>query len=115
MLIQRSLVALAVAGALLPAQVSAFDFRDANSGIEVLFDLEAAYGLRMRTEDTDQQLVSPAHGGQRLDYGRSGNLDDGTLNYDKGELVSNMFRATGELTVGWRNFGLFLRGYAFYD
>ena len=115
MLIQRSLVALAVAGALLPTQVSAFDFRDANSGIEVLFDLEAAYGLRMRTEDTDQELVSPAHGGERLAYGRSGNLDDGTLNYDKGELVSNMFRATGELTVGWRNFGLFLRGYAFYD
>ena len=69
----------------------------------------------MRTEDTDPQLVSPAHGGARLDYGRSGNLDDGTLNYDKGDLTSNMFRATGELTLGWKNFGLFVRGYAFYD
>ena len=110
MLIQRSLAALVLVGGLLPTQLAAFDFRDANSGIEVLFDLEAAYGLRLRTEDTDQELVSPAHGGERLAYGRSGNLDDGNLNYDEGDLVSNMFRATGELTLGWRNFGLFLRG-----
>ncbi|MEP5568864.1 MAG: DUF1302 domain-containing protein [Halioglobus sp.] len=99
----------------LPAATFAIDFRDPNTGIEVLLDIEAAYGLRLRTEDTDPELVSPAHGGSRLAWGRSGNLDDGTLNYDKGELVSNMFRATGELTLGWRNFGLFLRGYAFYD
>ncbi|ARN74274.1 DUF1302 domain-containing protein [Oceanicoccus sagamiensis] len=99
----------------LPMNAAAFDYRDADTGIEVLFDFEAAYGFRMRTEDTDLSLVSPAHGGTRLAAGRSGNLDDGTLNYDKGELVSNMFRATGELTVGWRNLGLFIRGYAFYD
>jgi hypothetical protein len=115
MLIPRMLPALILSGGMLPTQLAAFDFRDPNSGVEVLFDLEAAYGLRLRTEDTDPKLVSPAHGGERLEYGRSGNLDDGTLNYDKGELVSNMFRATGELTLGWRNFGLFLRGYAFYD
>ena len=114
-LIQRSLAALILAGGLLPTQVAALDYRDPDTGIEVLFDIELAYGLRLRTEDTDQQLVSPAHGGDRVAYGRSGNLDDGTLNYDKGDLTSNMARATGELTVGWRNFGIFMRGYAFYD
>ncbi|MEP1470822.1 MAG: DUF1302 domain-containing protein [Halieaceae bacterium] len=93
----------------------AWDFRDESTGIEGLIDLELAYGLRMRTEDIDPELVSPAHGGKRLAYGRSGNLDDGNLNYDKGDLVSNMFRATGEVTLGWRNFGLFARAYAFYD
>ena len=115
MLAQRSIAAIILAGGLLPTQTAAFDYRHPNTGIDLLFDLEAAYGLRLRTEDTDERLVSPAHGGDRTSYGRSGNLDDGTLNYDKGDLVSNMVRATGELTLGWRDFGLFVRGYAFYD
>ncbi|MEH6586292.1 MAG: DUF1302 domain-containing protein [Halioglobus sp.] len=106
---------LVLASLLVSMGAAALDFREPNTGVEVVLDVEAAYGLRLRTEDTDPELVSPAHGGSRLEYGRSGNLDDGTLNYDKGELVSNMFRATGELTLSWRNFGLFMRGYAFYD
>jgi Protein of unknown function (DUF1302) len=114
-MIQRTFLCSMFVCTLLPATVAAFDYRDANSGIEVLLDVELAYGLRMRTEDVDPKLVSPAHGGARLEYGRSGNLDDGNLNYDKGDLASNVFRATGELTLGWKNFGLFVRGYAFYD
>lgn len=42
-------------------------------------------------------------------------LDDGNLNYDEDDLVSNMVRTTGELTVRLGNFGAFVRGYAFYD
>ncbi|MEH6569056.1 MAG: DUF1302 domain-containing protein [Halioglobus sp.] len=114
-MIERTLACCIFAGTLFSTAAAAFDYRNADTGIEVLLDVEVAYGLRMRTEDTDQELVSPAHGGTRLDYGRSGNLDDGNLNYDKGDLTSNMFRATGELTLGWKNFGLFVRGYAFYD
>jgi hypothetical protein len=114
MRIQRSL-AFTLALGLMPAMAQAFDFRDSDTGIEALVDIEVAYGLRLRTENTDQKLVSPAHGGDRVSAGRSGNLDDGNLNYDKGDLASNMFRATGELTLAWKNFGAFVRGYAFYD
>jgi len=113
--LQRSLAALILAGGLLPTQAAALNYRDPKTGIDVLASVTVAYGLRMRTEDTDEHLVSPAHGGKPSSFGSNGNLDDGTLNYDKGDLVSNMVRASGELTLGWRNFGVFLRGYAFYD
>ncbi len=115
MTIQHPLTVLMLFSGLLPTMAAAFDYRDPSSGVAVLFALAVAYGLRMRTEDVDQDLISPAHGGTRTEFGRSGNLDDGNLNYDEGDLTSNMFRATGELTLGWRNFGLFVRGYAFYD
>ncbi|MEH6607869.1 MAG: DUF1302 family protein [Halioglobus sp.] len=111
----HTLATLLLGCSLLPLTASAFDYRDPNTGIDVLIDVELAYGLRLRTQDIDSDLVSPPHGGTRTEAGRSGNLDDGTLNYEKGDLVSNMFRATGEITLGWRNFGLFARGYAFYD
>ena len=42
------------------------------------------------------------------------NGDDGTLNYDVG-LTANQIRATGELTLAWREFGAYVRGYGFYD
>ena len=78
-----------------------------NTGLEGLLNVELAYGLRMRTQDADPQLVSIANGGKRSN---SGNFDDGTLNYDQGDLTSNMLRTTGELTLRWGNFGAFLRG-----
>jgi hypothetical protein len=83
-----------------------------NTGIEGVLDVELAYGLRLRTEDTDPELVAIAHGGTRQN---SGNIDDGTLNYEQGDLVSNMFRTTGELTLRWGGFGAYVRGYGYYD
>ena len=108
MRIQRSLVTLLLFSC--AATVLAFDFHDPDTGIEVLLDMS----MRSRIENIDQELVSPAHGGQRVSAGRSGNLDDGTLNYEKGELVSNMFRSNAELTLSWLIFGLVVRGYGFY-
>jgi hypothetical protein len=110
--IRRSLAAPALALILLPATTTALDFRHKRTGIEGLVDVELAYGLRLRTQDTDPELVAIAHGGKRAN---SGNFDDGTLNYDQGDLVSNMLRTTGEVTLRWGNFGAFFRGYAFYD
>lgn len=104
--------ALALTLACLPASGNALGFRESNTGIEGILDVEVAYGLRLRTEDPDPELVSLAHGGDRVN---SGNFDDGTLNYDGGDLVSNMVRSTGELTLRWRSFGAYVRGYAFYD
>ena len=103
---------LAFTLALLPATAGALGFLEKNTGLEGLLNVELAYGLRMRTQDADPQLVSIANGGKRSN---SGNFDDGTLNYDQGDLTSNMLRTTGELTLRWGNFGAFLRGYAFYD
>ena len=69
MQIQRSLASIILAGGLPPIEAVALDYRDPITGIDVLVDVEVAYGLRLRTQDTDERLVSPAHGGDRVSYG----------------------------------------------
>ena len=109
---QLSPVILVCTLALQSNTTEAMDFRERNTGIEGLIDVELAYGLGVRTEDADPELVSIANGGKRFN---SGNFDDGTLNYDEGDLTSNMLRTTGEITLRWGDIGAFFRGYAFYD
>jgi hypothetical protein len=58
----------------------------------------------------DKNLIAIANGGKAP----SANGDDGDLNQDTG-LVSNMLRTTGDVTLRWRNFGAYVRGFAFYD
>ena len=76
-----------------------------------LLNFELAYGVRWRMQERDQGLISVGNCGER----DNSNYDDGDLNYDQGKPVSNMFRAAGELTLLWGNFGAFARAYAFYD
>jgi TM2 domain-containing membrane protein YozV len=75
-----------------------------------LLDLSVGYGLQVRTEEASPRFVGIGNGGNAPTV----NLDDGTLNYGRG-ITANQIRATGELTLLWRNFGLFARGYGFYD
>jgi hypothetical protein len=78
--------------------------------LDGLLDLTAAYGLGVRVDDADKDLVAIANGGRRA----SANNDDGTLNYNEG-VVSNAVRFNADLTLAWRQFGAYLRGFAFYD
>ena len=78
--------------------------------VDGLLDLTASYGLGVRVEDADPGLVAIADGGERT----SANQDDGTLNYDKG-VISNALRLDADLTLAWRQFGAYIRGFAFYD
>jgi len=74
-------------------------------------DSTLSYGLSWRMSDRDQNLIGLQEGGRAYSH----NYDDGNLNYDKGELISNTPKLTSELALDYRNFGLFLRGTAFYD
>jgi len=94
--------------ALLPTLCQAVDFRAGN--VEGLFDLTAAYGVGVRVEDVDENLVAIANGGKRA----SANNDDGDLNYDKG-IISNAVRLNADLTLVWKQFGAYIRGFALYD
>jgi hypothetical protein len=78
--------------------------------VDGILDVTLAYGLIARTESHDLDFVGIGNGGRA----NSVNGDDGTLNYDKG-LVSNEIRLNGDLTLIWKNFGAFIRGYGFYD
>ncbi|MGK2907935.1 MAG: DUF1302 domain-containing protein [Desulfuromonadales bacterium] len=89
--------------------VAAFQF---NLGqVEGSFDSTLSYGVSMRVADRDNDIVGLANGGKAF----SVNGDDGNLNYDDGKLISNLVKITSDLDLRYANFGLFLRGSAFYD
>ena len=76
---------------------------DLSSGeVEASFDTTISYGLTFRVEERDKELSAKV------------NDNDGNLNYDRG-VVSNAFKFTSELDVGYRSFGLFVRASGLYD
>jgi hypothetical protein len=78
--------------------------------VEGLLDVTLAYGMGVRVEDRDRDLIAIGNGGKAS----SANADDGTLNYDKG-VISNALRVNTDLTLAWKQFGAYVRGYASYD
>lgn len=110
-------IALLLAMLLLPSTVLAGIFRTQDLfGSEVnlqgIYNFDVSYGARYRLEDRDAPLVARISGGSNP---QNSLLDDGNLNYESHQLVSNMVRATGELTLRLGAFGAFVRGYGFYD
>ena len=79
--------------------------------VEASLDTTVSYGLNYRTADRDQDIIGIANGGKAY----SVNGDDGNLNYDDDEYFSKVFKITSDLELKYQNFGLFLRGTAFYD
>jgi hypothetical protein len=90
------------------------------------FDTTVTYGASWRVSDPDEDNLGKAvfdptvgllpNSGQRAAIGRwSVNSDDGTQNYDGGDLVSNAIKVTSELDLRFRNYGAFVRASAFYD
>ena len=104
--IGRCIAALVLA--LSGVSVHGVDFRAGEW--EGLVNFDVSYGALWRFEEADARLVALASGGKRPDS----NVDDGTLNFDDG-LASNMVRANGQLTLIRGDFGLFVRGGAYYD
>ncbi len=75
-----------------------------------ILDLSVGYGLMVRTQERDLDFVGIANGGNAPTV----NIDDGNLNYDK-RIFANEIRLSADLTLAWRNFGVFIRGFGFYD
>lgn len=113
----QKVIWLSVAGLLLMASIlllllvpPVFSFQFEQGELQGNLDTTVSYGLMWRVADRDSELIGVANGGRAF----SVNGDDGNLNYDKG-LVSNVAKITSELGLGYRNFGLFVRGTGFYD
>ena len=105
-----SAVAAAVACAL-GAAPAALAFQFTHDEITGAIDTTVSVGALWRTEGRDRGLVAIANGGTSRDP----NADDGDLNYDSGDLVSLAAKATVDFSLKWRDYGLFVRGTAFYD
>ena len=100
------LLALSAAG---PAQ--AYQFKNESGSVTGSFDTTISIGAMWRMQDQDPSLIGITNGGTS----RSPNEDDGDLNYDRGDLVSGLVKVTHEFDVAYSNYGVFLRGYYFYD
>jgi len=90
-----------------PAAAFQFDFGE----VEGSLDSTISYGMSWRVSDRDKDIVGTSNGGNAY----SVNGDDGNLNYDDGKLISQIAKVTSDLELRYKNFGLFVRGSAFYD
>ena len=109
---KKQVVSLAICTALcgaFPAQ--AFEFSSPGGEVTGSLDTTVSLGALWRMQGRDVSLVSIANGGTARDP----NADDGNLLYDRGDLVSAVLKATHDLEVNYRDYGVFLRATYFYD
>ncbi|KAB0550430.1 DUF1302 domain-containing protein [Pseudomonas argentinensis] len=101
---QRAKAGFALAG-MLPllaaAPVQAVEFSFADNEVSGSLDTTVSYGQLWRVQ------------GQSKDNDDV-NLNDGNRNFDTG-LASEVFKITSDLEMNYQNYGLFVRGTAFYD
>ncbi len=74
------------------------------------WDNTLTWGLGIRVAETDTRIIGVAAGGT----GFSVNGDDGNQNYKTG-LFTNAVKVTSEFEFSYKQFGGFVRGFAFYD
>ncbi|MDP2171176.1 MAG: DUF1302 domain-containing protein [Rhodocyclaceae bacterium] len=108
---RHSTIGTAIALALMVGAPSAFAFEFKSGEVTGSFDTTVSAGALWRMDKRDSGLVSIANGGTSRDP----NSDDGNLMYDRGDLVSTLFKATHDLELKYHNFGAFVRASYFYD
>ena len=102
---------VAVLWALSAGSAQAMSFESETGEVKGSFDTTLSIGASWRMEDRDLTLIGITNGGT----GRDVNSDDGNLNYNDGGIVYSAVKATHEFDLGYRNYGVFLRGTYFFD
>jgi len=98
---QRATFALSLLALLLAAPVKALEIRLAEGEVSGSFDTTLSYGQLYRVQGMDKTNDDV-------------NGNDGNRNFDTG-LVSEVYKITSDFGLNWRNYGMFMRGTAFYD
>jgi hypothetical protein len=75
------------------------------------WDNTVSYGVSWRGEDPDPRLIGKGNGGT----GEAILTDDGDLNFEKGDIFSNIVKGTSELELTNDKFGVFGRIKYWYD
>ncbi|UVE19265.1 DUF1302 domain-containing protein [Pseudomonas sp. LS44] len=91
------LLPLLIAGAAQAAEFSVVDNQISGS-----LDTTLSYGSMWRVQGRDDDNITDI------------NADDGNRNFDTG-LVSEVYKVTSDLSAKYQNYGLFVRGTAYYD
>jgi len=82
--------------------------------LSIKWDTTLSYGASYRVEDPDPELYGITNFyGDTVGHAYSVNGDDGNLNYDG--MFANALKLSTELDIQYKNFGLFFRGFGFYD
>ncbi|MDV6328017.1 DUF1302 domain-containing protein [Idiomarina sp. Sol25] len=92
-----------------PSQAADFEVGD----YEIKFDSILSYGASWRMEDQASHLIHPGN----MPGGTAGSSvgDDGNLNFDKGDLVSSVFKGVHDLSIDGGDHGAFIRFNYWYD
>ena len=101
---------LAIAAALAvssPAHAVQFEWGDWSGS----WDNTISYGISWRAEDPDPALIGIGNGGT----GPAILTDDGDLNFEKGDIFSNIIKGTSEIEIDNGQFGAFGRIKYWYD
>jgi hypothetical protein len=113
-------VAIAAIGAGVASPAHAFKF-DLDNGINGSFDSTLSFGVQRRMQSPNKNMIGNDNGGSVPTSGELGelvngpgggaaanpdfnytNIDDGNLNYKKGDIVSAVLKGTHELSLGER-------------
>jgi hypothetical protein len=89
-------------------------------GFDVDYQLQGTYTFAIRTDGQDEGIINspPSPDIPLPDFLKlpeSNNFDDGNRNFDRWAPINNRLTLLGELQFDRPNFGLMLRGDAFYD
>lgn len=115
----RTGLGLCLAGGVMaagPVQAGSYEFW----GLEAETQLQASYALGVRVESPDAGIIATPPSDKipipdELKLPESNNYDDGDRNFRKGALINNRLTVLGELQLRKDDYGLMLRGDAFYD
>lgn len=96
-------------GVMNQAQALNFDFLDGE--LQGRINNSLSTGISISTQDPDKDLLPAAYGG------RAGgiNANDGKQNFQSGDVISNVFKGSTDLSLNYQNFGAFLRAKYWYD
>ncbi|WP_062268038.1 DUF1302 domain-containing protein [Endozoicomonas arenosclerae] len=98
-----------VLGCCLSATASAVQF--SHGEIDGQLTSQLSIGASWSTEKASDDLIAIGNGGKAF----SSTMDDGRLNFDKGDSFSEIFKGVHELSLNYRNYGAFIRGKYWYD
>lgn len=108
----------AILAALCAAPVQAGDFEF--WGVSAKYTLVGNAAASWRIEEPDDRIIdSPSRQSvpiaEELKFPESNNFDDGDRNFKQYDLVNSRASLLGDIEFNWKNYGLLLRGDAFYD
>lgn len=105
----KAAVASAIAALLVAGPAAALEA--AWGDLSLVVTNKISMGAAMRLSDRNPDLVAIANGGNAF----STNGDDGNLAFDKGDLVSGTMKLTSDFSIGFGDFGAFIRGSGIYS